>query len=603
MKKVSWIIILWLSGALALAGFENHSQPDAEQLVTQQYRSDLNRLTAEVAALTRLVQAGAPDAQLRQQFHKARHAYKKTEWLAEYFDALTARAINGPNLPEIEPEAGARVKDPQGFQVIEELLFPARGKVATAAVLAQCRLLQRTTTRLQDNATTLQTTGAQVFDALRLEVFRLVSLGITGFDSPVALNSLPEAAASLEALQKAYSCYASAVREANPRLDERLQTLFRQAQQRLGGSFDRFNRLQFLTDFLNPLSEQLLLAQQQLQLPVLQEPRVIRTGATTLFASGAINPDYFVPDLSAGTTPEKSALGKQLFFEGGLSGDGRRSCATCHQPQKAFTDGLATSLSVHGKSGKRNAPTLVNASLQPNFFWDNRVSFLEDQIQAVITNKDEMDGSLEKAVRFLNKNEVYRQQFQTAYGDTVTEYSLSNAIASYLRSLNALDSRFDQYMRGDRSALNPQEIEGFNLFAGKAKCATCHFMPLFNGSTPPSSDKSEVEVLGVPATPDTLHPRLDADEGRFNVFGAELQRHAFKTPTLRNIALTAPYMHNGVYRTLEEVVDFYNRGGGAGLGLKVDNQTLPRSPLHLSALEKQALVAFLKTLTDTSYQH
>jgi cytochrome c peroxidase len=138
---------------------------------------------------------------------------------------------------------------------------------------------------------------------------------------------------------------------------------------------------------------------------------------------------------------------------------------------------------------------------------------------------------------------------------------------------------------------------GFTLFMGKAKCGTCHFMPLFNGVVPPHFSKMESEVIGVPQT-NRAPFTLDADEGKYRFTQSPIHRFAFKTPTLRNIALTAPYMHNGVYKTLEEVVEFYDKGGGAGLDIPLPSQTLPAEPLHLTKEEKNALIQFLHSLTD-----
>ncbi|GAA6769901.1 cytochrome-c peroxidase [Flavobacterium sp. CGRL2] len=155
-------------------------------------------------------------------------------------------------------------------------------------------------------------------------------------------------------------------------------------------------------------------------------------------------------------------------------------------------------------------------------------------------------------------------------------------------------------MRGNKNSLNNQEIEGMNLFMGKAKCATCHFTPLFNGTVPPSYSKTEHEVIGTPneASGRTLSP----DKGRYLYNKMPQLVGAFKTPTVRNAAVTAPYMHNGVFKTLEEVVSFYNKGGGQGLGYEVANQTLPFDKLNLTVKEEHALVAFMKTLTDKKYQ-
>ncbi|HKW49936.1 MAG TPA: hypothetical protein VJN70_20930, partial [Gemmatimonadaceae bacterium] len=173
------------------------------------------------------------------------------------------------------------------------------------------------------------------------------------------------------------------------------------------------------------------------------------------------------------------------------------------------------------------------------------------------------------------------------------------AIAAYVRTLVALNSRFDRALRGDTSAITGAERRGFTVFMGKARCGTCHFAPLFNGLMPPELVESEPEIIGVPEKRAIQHARLDADDGRGDVDHEPTHAKAFRVPTLRNIALTAPYMHNGAYATLEEVVDFYNRGGGTGIGAKVPGQTLAAQPLHLTSGEHRDLIAFLGTLTDT----
>jgi cytochrome c peroxidase len=179
------------------------------------------------------------------------------------------------------------------------------------------------------------------------------------------------------------------------------------------------------------------------------------------------------------------------------------------------------------------------------------------------------------------------------------ERAVSVALAAYVRSLTALDAPFDRAIRGDRAAIGADAKRGFNLFMGKARCGTCHFAPLFGGTMPPDYIKSELEIIGVPASPGTTRPRLDADVGRERVDGFKAHRGAFRVPSLRNVALTAPYMHNGGYPSLDDVIDFYDRGGGAGIGEVLPAQTLSTRPLHLSRDERRDLVSFLNTLTDT----
>jgi cytochrome c peroxidase len=243
--------------------------------------------------------------------------------------------------------------------------------------------------------------------------------------------------------------------------------------------------------------------------------------------------------------------------------------------------------------------------LQREYFFDSRVMYLEDQITAVVTSHKEFRCSYDKIAAALSASKEYKGLFAEAFDSdgVISGEHIRSAVASYVRSLVSMNSPFDKYLRGDAKQLNAPQIHGFNLFMGKAQCGTCHFMPIFNGTVPPRYEESEWEVLGVPSTPDTMNVTLDNDIGRFALGNKknEIERFGFKTPTLRNIDATAPYMHNGAYATLEQVLDFYNHGGGVGLGLQVPNQTLSSEKLRLSSHEVKDIIAFLHALTDSSY--
>ncbi len=319
-----------------------------------------------------------------------------------------------------------------------------------------------------------------------------------------------------------------------------------------------------------------------------------------MFAAAAFNANSFLDDFSS--SADKIALGKLLFFEKGLSSNKQRSCASCHVPGKAFTDGLKTSVALDGHSPlARNAPTIWNAALQRNLFVDSRSRTLEEQVMQVLSNALEMSGSAQAVATDIIQRPAYKHLYQKAYKTTDTQKAaenICNAIACYERTLIALNSRFDKHMNGTPT-LTKREVNGFNLFMGKAKCGSCHFMPLFSGAKPPRFFYMESEVLGVPKS-NSKQTVLDGDSGRYLSTKYEVHLFAFKTPSLRNVALTAPYMHNGVFNTLEEVVDFYNNGGGKGLGIAPANQTLPFDNLKLTKRESADLVQFMKALTDTS---
>jgi cytochrome c peroxidase len=600
MKKWWFLSGIYLTGLIIVSCFEVQKRPPSQQVV-EIYRNAIAQLIREADALVKKAGDTGSTQNLQDQFKKTRIAYKQIEWMAEYYQPYTARFINGPALQEIEPEDRTRIIQPEGFQVIEELLFPVYDSSRKAELVEQVQLLRSNIGRLQTTAASLETTDAHIFDALRLQLFRIISLGISGFDSPVAQNSIEEASASLKGVEFVLSAWRNDLDKA---LVKKLDGLFAGTQKFLSSQRDfiSLDRMQLITGYLNPVSETILLAQNSLNIPVFKEPRLLRADAKNLFAENIFDPDFYAPDGASAATEAKKLLGARLFYDPVLSANNSRSCASCHRPDKAFADGLKTNTALNSLSAlKRNTPTLLNAALQPALFYDTRVNYLEDQAKAVIINKEEMHGSMEKAVVHLRANLHYRQLFQQAYaGEEITEQHIKNAIAVFVRSLVALNSRFDQYMRGQKNALSKTEIDGFNLFMGKAKCGTCHFAPLFNGNNPPNFNKIDAEVIGVPSVSDTLHPQLDGDKGKYYLNSIDLYRFAFKTPTVRNSALTAPYMHNGVYDSLEEVIEFYNRGGGKGLGLFIENQTLPEDRLHLSSFEKNAIVAFLKSLNDTT---
>ena len=185
-----------------------------------------------------------------------------------------------------------------------------------------------------------------------------------------------------------------------------------------------------------------------------------------------------------------------------------------------------------------------------------------------------MHGDMNAIIAKINLDKKYQKGFEKIYKTKKTEvWQLQNVLASYIRSLATFNSDFDDYMRGNPSAMTENQKKGFNLFVGKAQCAICHFVPLFNGTVPPNFNKTEQEVLGVAENASNSKMDRDLGRGKFHETVAFLQ-NSFKTPTLRNISKTAPYMHNGGYKTLKEVMNFYNKGGGNGLGLKVENQTL-----------------------------
>jgi cytochrome c peroxidase len=336
----------------------------------------------------------------------------------------------------------------------------------------------------------------------------------------------------------------------------------------------------------------------QEKIPDVEVTTALNKNAATFFAKNAFNPNAFTPGKEYAFSEEKASLGHQLFNDKILSNNNNRSCATCHIPEKAFTDGLARSMSLENSELARNAPSLNYAGYQHGQFWDMRKDDLEGQSSDVISNKEEMHGDLNVILAKINQDKNYQAAFKKIYHSQKTEiWQLQNVLASYIRSLSKFNSAFDDYMRGNKSAMTENQKRGFNLFVGKAQCAICHFVPLFNGTVPPNFKKTEQEVLGTAVNGENKTFDNDPGRGKFHETVPSLQ-HSFKTPTLRNINKTAPYMHNGGYRTLKEVMNFYNKGGGKAFGFKVDNQTLSDTPLQLTDKEIDDIIEFMKALDD-----
>ena len=534
----------------------------------------------------------------RYQFGQARLTYKKIESIIEFYFPGAAKAINGPAIDKAD-EHDDKVNYATGFQVVEEFIFPHSDTAQTAEAIAQVRILKSCAIRIRSLMTGTQLSDANIFQATRLEILRVLSLGISGFDSPVAFLSLRESNAALAGIGEILSLY-----NTNHNQDP-LWLEFERAKSYLeqhGDNFDAFDRAEFITAYLNPLSRMISNYQKKVNIADNRWSDAVNLDKDHFFYENSYNVEFFAKPKSASNIDSLVQLGKILFFDPVLSGNNKRACASCHQPAKGFADGKAKSLAFNLKGSiQRNAPTLINAGYQKSQFWDQRVHFLEDQVLDVVGNPAEMHHSLDLSTGLLNASQEYRALFAGSFGEgsNITAPMIGSALSAYIMSLQSFNSPFDKYMRGDSTALTREEIIGFNLFMGKAKCGTCHFTPLFNGSTPPMYAETESEVLGVPEDSDTVNARLDSDLGKYHTYPRELFKNAFKTPTVRNAGLTAPYMHNGVYDSLSQVIDFYNRGGGQGIGVEIANQTLPSDKLNLSKSEQKSIIAFINALSDT----
>jgi cytochrome c peroxidase len=300
-------------------------------------------------------------------------------------------------------------------------------------------------------------------------------------------------------------------------------------------------------------------------------------------------PPVFWPDDNP-YTAAKAELGSLLYFDKRLSSDKSTSCASCHEPAKAFTDGMAVSVGISGQKGGRSAPTVINRAYSTSQFWDGRAASLEEQVKGPLANPIEM--TVDKEANIAHRETVkrirdipgYLQRFKKVFGtEEIDIEHVAKAIATFERTILSGNSPYDRYQAGDKAALNASQVRGKAIFFKTAACDSCHLGFNF-------TDGSYVNVgIGM--------DRPNPDLGRFQISGKEEDKGAFKTPTLREIEHTAPYMHDGSLKTLEDVVEHYNKGGIKNPYL---NQRI--KPLNLTDQEKKDLLAFLKALSGEGWQ-
>jgi cytochrome c peroxidase len=535
----------------------------------------------------------------KQALKNCRIAYKRMEFFTCYFFPSETKMYNSPPKYEVE-EPTLELEEPMGLQQIEVLLFDPEVMNNKPELLAQADALYSSASDLKSLLYQFEASDQQILESLRIELIRVYTLSVSGYDAPLLKSSIPEALAVFETLDEILRPYIDKYPPAENSLKKVLENSIKYLRE--NPDFDSFDRMEFMTKFAIPLQKELNILIRFLKLDF-NSTQFLNYDAEHIFQPGALK---IGGGGNGGFIGNKHlvSLGKRLFYDTSLSGNLSSSCATCHKPGNHFADTLPKSLSIQPDSVlKRNTPSLLYAGRQHSQFWDGRAKSLQEQIKEVILSPLELNGSKELLAKNVLLNDQYRDLLKLAYPGMGSKRmgidEIATALAAFVGQLGPMNSVFDRYINGEQNAMTESQIKGFNLFMGKAQCGTCHFPPYFNALLPPFYELSEVEVIGTTLTDNFKVPVYDNDQGRFELYNIRYFKRAFKTPTVRNTEKTAPYMHNGSFKSLNTVLEFYNLGGGRGLGLNVEDQTMSSEPLNLSEKEIGHLIQFIHSLTDS----
>lgn len=594
--------------SIVLFAFIESEEDSFNLRIRKEMSVQTDSLLTDVALLSKLCSVKQFDIEKSKQLLTVcRNRYKRIEAILIYFFPGEAFRLNKPVIPAIEEDDEISPPVPySGFQFIENMLYSdslAFQRKQLNNAIDECYSL---ISNLPNAYEQFVFDERSVWEAMQMQLVRQFILGFAEFETPDSKNGVEE---SIHVLLGFDELIKTLYHDAGENKKADLNFFFSEIERSTNklkqyskGSVDYF---QFYSEYYNDLSGSL----SKLRDIMLSEKNQYFTTAInfqnrSIFDPHAFNSYFFLPGKTHANQKEVAELGRILFFDPALSANSLRACASCHQPEKAFTDGLPLSQSFEpGKFLTRNAPTIINSVLQRRLFHDGRAFSFEDQAGRVMSNPLEMHNDFQTVASKLVHSAEYRKRFRSAFEGTedtsITGRSVLIAIAEYERTLIGMNTRFDKAISNRENDLSNDEIAGFNIFMGKAACGSCHFLPLFNSLVPPVYVETEWEVIGVPSAKLSNPRELDGDIGRYEIIPVDIFKNAFKTPGLRNIALTAPYMHNGVFKSLDEVIDFYDRGGGKGLGITVENQTLSDEPLNLTPTEKFQLKVFLESLNDT----
>ncbi|MCW3123584.1 MAG: cytochrome peroxidase [Flavipsychrobacter sp.] len=531
-------------------------------------------------------------------------------WL-RYLQPIAYKKINGPLPVEWENEVFEKFEKPykrEGAGLILAELYLDEKNITKDSLAHLIQLSIDGIRVFHDDSVINQLDSFDHFLLCnRLYLLNLSAIYTTGFECPDSKHIIPELRSMIGAVKNIYANYNMGF-PATPITKEYLEMYDRMADfvSHQPTDPEQFDHFSFIKDYVNPLFalNQRMINQYNV-VSVSTNDFTLSNSCNSIFDKSLYTPQNTKGIYSLIDDPEVlgeiRAVGKKLFYDPLLSGNNARSCASCHKPKEFFTDtSFATNLQFDQTQRlARNTPSLVNVVYNHMLMLDGKHISLQGQGGAVMTNPIEMGGNEQEIIEKVLTCKEYKTSFRkflkyTPEEKNITFNHIISAITFYYKDFSVYYSPFDEAMNNNKP-LDRASVHGFNLFMSKAQCGTCHYVPQFSGIAPPFIT-SEFEVIGVPA--DTAYKKLSEDKGRYEVNPAFETMHAFRTNTVRNMEHTKPYMHNGVFNTIEQVIDFYDAGGGAGRKLAIDNQTLSADSLKLTQVEKKELISFIRSLSE-----
>lgn len=592
--------ILLFTALIGVLLFAFQEKKPTNEAVKKAYIHNLEILSKQCQELSSISEVET----MKERYFALRKDFKMNEAFIAHLDqAFYLKHINGAPLPKLEKNVpDLVVLEPKGFQVIDETIAEISseniGEIQNGLTALSVSFLQ-----LSKQSHAIEFTNELILHAVQFQWIRNYTLSLTGFDTPGSLNGIEDTRNNISGLLELLSL--SNLDSLNDLQDWLVKN---EKYIQSHPSFDAFDRANYYKNYWQPTYEAITKLYKQNDCPTWNgsqtQPVEVNSTEEQLFATSFFNKQAFIDFSANEINPKTIQLGKELFEEKSLSKGNKLACASCHQAEKGFSDGEFKSYSGNDSTRlQRNSPGLVNAVYTKAYFYDLRAEHLSQQFEHVIFSDDEFNSSLLEILKQLDSSS-YRDKFKDAFpahaNRPVNPYTFKVALSAYVASLTSYESKFDQYMRDEVESIDSSVILGYNLFTGKAACATCHFLPNFSGLVPPYYNDTESEVLGIPA--DKKYGQMDMDMGRYTVKKIKdrvyFHKNSFKTTTIRNIAQTAPYMHNGVFDDLDEVLEFYNNGGGLGHKLTVDNQTLAGDSLRLTENELGYLKLFMESLSE-----